>query len=228
MHAAAAAEGFHPSTPPSCWQPCAGSLEGELPLPLLIPLSCLRPPLPDRHLTTVVPDTFNESIDQGLTRASTTARALWSGEAPVGDKKGERSAPSSEPARPYSHEGGVKGVRQEESGELERMKESYEKGVANHLGPELCVVCRKAGGEALAGAHAGQPLSPESTQLWGADAVPLRGRQHSVSRQRKRDGDPTGSKTLSMHGTSSGATWEIPGFSRRPLRCRGAGAQREG
>ncbi len=36
-------------------------------------------------------------------------------------------------------------------------------GVATHTDPELCVASRKAGGEALAGARAGQVLSPEST-----------------------------------------------------------------
>lgn len=93
------------------------------------------------------------------------------------------------------------------------MQESHGEGVAIHADPELCVDCRKAGGEALAGAHVGQVLSPESTQHWGADAVPLGGRPHWVHRQREMDRDPTGSKTLSMHGTSSRATWEIPDLS---------------
>ena len=41
------------------------------------------------------------------------------------------------------------------------MQESYDKGAAIHVGPELCVVSRKAGGEALVGARAGRVLSPE-------------------------------------------------------------------
>jgi RNA-directed DNA polymerase len=41
------------------------------------------------------------------------------------------------------------------------MKESYGEGVAIHTGPELCVVSRKAGHEALAGERAGRVLSPE-------------------------------------------------------------------
>ncbi len=44
------------------------------------------------------------------------------------------------------------------------MKESYEKGVAIHLGPEPCGASRKAGHEALVGVRAGQPSSPEITQ----------------------------------------------------------------
>ena len=34
------------------------------------------------------------------------------------------------------------------SGEVWRMQESYDKGVANHVDPELCVAGRKAGCEA--------------------------------------------------------------------------------
>ena len=45
------------------------------------------------------------------------------------------------------------------------MKESYEKGVANHLGPEPCGASRKAGHEALVGVRAGRVLSPEITQI---------------------------------------------------------------
>ena len=44
------------------------------------------------------------------------------------------------------------------------MQESYAKGVAIHVGPELCVASRKAGCEALVGVRAGQPSSPEITR----------------------------------------------------------------
>jgi len=43
------------------------------------------------------------------------------------------------------------------------MKESYEKGVAIRLGPELCAANRKAGCEALVGLRAGRVLSPAIT-----------------------------------------------------------------
>jgi len=105
------------------------------------------------------------------------------------------------------------------------MEESYDKGVANHVDPELCVAGRKAGCEALVGSGAGQVLSPESTHVWGADAVPLCGRPHSVHRQREMGWDPTGSQTLSMHGNTSHENREIPAFPRR--QSAGGGAQRE-
>src|SRR5690348_3890405 len=44
------------------------------------------------------------------------------------------------------------------------MQESRGKGPASHPDPESCVDGRKAGSEALTGAHAGQPLSCEIRQ----------------------------------------------------------------
>ena len=43
------------------------------------------------------------------------------------------------------------------------MKEPYKKGVANHLDPESCADAGNRMGEALTGAHAGQPSSSEIT-----------------------------------------------------------------
>jgi hypothetical protein len=106
------------------------------------------------------------------------------------------------------------------------MQESYGEGIANHAGPELCVASREAGHEALVGVRAGQVLSPESTQEWGADAVPLCGRPRPAQRQREMDGDPAGSETLSMHRSSSHENREIPGLLHWPKR-QGSGAQRE-
>ena len=47
----------------------------------------------------------------------------------------------------------------------------YGEGVANHTGPEPCVVVREGDGEASAGERTGQPLSRESEKVSGADAV---------------------------------------------------------
>jgi hypothetical protein len=44
------------------------------------------------------------------------------------------------------------------------MKESHRKGVASHPVPESCVASRKAGREALTGAHAGGTLSCEISE----------------------------------------------------------------
>src|SRR5579862_5490620 len=93
------------------------------------------------------------------------------------------------------------------------MQESYDKGVAIHVGPELCVACREVGCEALVGARAGRVLSPEIVRVGGADAVPSGGRPHPVHRYGEMDEDPTGSETPRMHGNTSRAKREIPGFS---------------
>jgi hypothetical protein len=62
------------------------------------------------------------------------------------------------------------------------MQESYDKGIAIHVGPELCVASREAGCEALVGVRAGRVLSPEIVRSWGADAVPSGGRPRPVHR----------------------------------------------
>jgi hypothetical protein len=78
------------------------------------------------------------------------------------------------------------------------MRESYEKGVAIHLGPELCGASREAGHEALVGARAGRVLSPEITST----------------------GVPTPSSHAEGHTLSStSASWPGTPRGRRPRAC---------
>ena len=51
------------------------------------------------------------------------------------------------------------------------MKVHYDDGVANHIGPEPCAGIREGAGEASVGERAGQPLSRDSIDIPGADAV---------------------------------------------------------
>jgi len=60
------------------------------------------------------------------------------------------------------------------------MKESYQKGVANHLDPESWACNREAVRQALTGAHVGEPLNREIGQIRGADVVWPDGRQHRL------------------------------------------------
>ena len=62
------------------------------------------------------------------------------------------------------------------------MKEPYRKGVANHPDPESCAGDGNIPGEALTGAHAGQPLSSEIT-FSACRPCPTRGRPHQERRQ---------------------------------------------
>jgi hypothetical protein len=65
-----------------------------------------------------------------------------------------------------------------ETGEELRMKESYGKDPASHPDPESCVGGREEAGEALTGAHAGQPLSSEITLTGVPTPYGEGGRQH--------------------------------------------------
>ena len=78
------------------------------------------------------------------------------------------------------------------------MQESYGEGVAIHTGPELCGVSRKAGHEALVGARAGRPLSPEITSIGVPTLSPL------------AEGNTLPSNNASWAGTPRG---------RRPRAC---------
>src|ERR1700674_1882900 len=104
------------------------------------------------------------------------------------------------------------------------MKESHGEGAANHTDPELCVASRKAGCEALVGARAGRVLSPESTQLWGADAVPSRGRPRPDHRQREMAGTPRGRRPCACTETPRART----GRSQVSLSTLEAGGERSG
>src|SRR5439155_26915774 len=53
------------------------------------------------------------------------------------------------------------------AGEVSRMKESHDQGPANPIDPESCAAAREGVGEALTGADAGRPYSPESVSSSG-------------------------------------------------------------
>ena len=90
------------------------------------------------------------------------------------------------------------------------MKESYGKDPASHPDPESCVGGREAAGEALTGAHAGQPLSSEIT----SSGVPTPYGEGEVNIAGGAKGEPPAnaaeSTTLSMRGNSSHEKREIP------------------
>lgn len=59
------------------------------------------------------------------------------------------------------------------------MQESYDEGLANHVGPESCLYGGNAMLEALTGGNAGRVLSHEiGGKVPSADAVLASGRQH--------------------------------------------------
>ena len=51
------------------------------------------------------------------------------------------------------------------------MKDPYDEGIANHIGPESCAGIREEIGEALTGGRAGRVIEPRNGDIRGADAV---------------------------------------------------------
>jgi hypothetical protein len=90
------------------------------------------------------------------------------------------------------------------------MKESYESGVATHIGPESCGAARKGGVEALTGERAGQLFSRVRNLLRDADAVRRSGRLHRVHRYREVCQSPARSETPSTYGDTSRGNREVP------------------
>lgn len=90
------------------------------------------------------------------------------------------------------------------------MRTLYVEGVANHDGPESCVVVREGGGEALTGVRAGQPLSREITVF----RVPTQFRHAEGNIAggaiREPSGDPARSENLCMYGVFMRENREIP------------------
>ena len=82
------------------------------------------------------------------------------------------------------------------------MKEPHRKGVANRSNPESCAGGGNIAGEALTGAHAGQPSSSEITSI-GVPTLCDEGEDHTAnSVQRELFSDAAESETLSMRGNS--------------------------
>ena len=90
------------------------------------------------------------------------------------------------------------------------MKESHGKGLASPPDPESCVAGRKADGEALTGAHAGQPSSCEIKSS-GVPTLLVEAEGNIEGGVRgEPPSDPAQSKTLCMRGNSLPGNREIP------------------
>ena len=90
------------------------------------------------------------------------------------------------------------------------MKESHGKGLAGHPDPESCVDGRKAVGEALTGAHAGQPLSCEIRSS-GVPTLFSEAEGHTeIGVNGEPTSDPAQSETLYTRGNSLHGNREIP------------------
>jgi RNA-directed DNA polymerase len=90
------------------------------------------------------------------------------------------------------------------------MQESHGKGPASHPDPESCVDGRKAGGEALTGAHAGQPWSCAIIQSGVPTPLSEAEGHTGIGATGKPISDPAQSKTLRMRGNLLHGNREVP------------------
>ena len=111
------------------------------------------------------------------------------------------------------------------------MQESYNEGLANHVGPESCVGDPRGRSEALTGVHAGRLLSLENSIVQGADAVV--GAEGNIaggviaSRQRALRGRRTRARVRSPHAENREISRSpAPGDDASSWMVRGVGCQR--
>src|ERR1700682_1607337 len=97
------------------------------------------------------------------------------------------------------------------------MKQSYESGVATHIGPESCGAAREGGVEALTRECAGRVFSRVRQSLRDADAVGESGRPHRVHRYREVYQSPARSETPCTYVDTSLGNREIPSPPRAAL-----------
>jgi len=88
------------------------------------------------------------------------------------------------------------------------MEESYDEGLANHIGPESCVDNGNIISEALTGESAGWVLSPVRDLNPSADVLQECRRQHVINRYGEGYDGSAGSEALCMHGNSLGGNRE--------------------
>lgn len=100
------------------------------------------------------------------------------------------------------------------------MKVRYKKEVANHLGPESCVVHREVGSEALTGETIGQPSNRVITSSGMPTLFCQAEGKTAHGDNRKSCDDPARSETLSMSGSLLHRNWEISSVSDGALSDR--------
>ena len=104
------------------------------------------------------------------------------------------------------------------------MQEPHEKGIANHLDPESCADAGNRVGEALTGAHAGQPSSSEITSPGVPTSYTEREGHIRGGVTREPPLNATESKTLGMRGNSLHGNRETPEVSDTPNAHQADGA----
>lgn len=81
--------------------------------------------------------------------------------------------------------------------------------MANHSGPESCVVRREAGSEALTGEADRPAIEPQNQEIGMLTALTVTESNMVRDDKRKTWSDPARSKTLSMLGSDLHGSWEV-------------------
>lgn len=101
------------------------------------------------------------------------------------------------------------------------MEVSYVEGVANHNGPESCVVVGNDGREALTGGGAGQVLSREIYEYPGCRRCRDKRKATSAPSPSQDGAEPRAvGKTLCMHSSTPCGNREIPRLARNGCLVR--------
>jgi hypothetical protein len=98
-----------------------------------------------------------------------------------------------------------------ETGEMLRMKEPHDEGLASHIVSESCAARPQGRRRSIDRGTRGPGIEPRNPlHLQGADAVEMSGRPPRVHRHRKTDANPARSETPSTRGRISPGNREVP------------------
>lgn len=103
------------------------------------------------------------------------------------------------------------------------MKEPYEEGIANRLGPGSCAGDGNIAGVARTGVHVGQVLTSEITTSACRPCPDMGKATRQLTLFGESAGDAAGSETLSMRGTFQHGNRETPGTSLLAAAASGPG-----
>jgi hypothetical protein len=130
--------------------------------------------------------------------------------------------PAKAPHRPAHENAQNKPTCASKAGEVSRMKESHDQGLAHQIDPESCAPVREGGGEALTGADAGRPYTvPKAFLVPDADAhVGARKATPPGSPSRENRPGPAGPQKCVHASKHLAGSWEIPCSTRPSGRVR--------
>ena len=93
------------------------------------------------------------------------------------------------------------------------MKDPYNEGIANHIGPESCVGDRKGADEALTGGGVGRAIEPREVDIRDADVLGRTEGNTGCTANRKGQRVPRGQRTPARSDRFLRENREIPALA---------------